>query len=932
MPRCPEEWPTSATTEITGQGKAGQPVSAGRGNVLSMAISHEILPAGLAAALRRPAGARFHRIALQVNPYGYLVQNSKPNPYQNESQYNEAIVSACVKNGIEAIAVADHFEIETSEGLAAAARAAGIVVFPGFEAVSKEGVHLLCVFDPARPWREIERIIGQCGVHNTGHASPLGDLDTEELLAKARDWQAVIVAAHVTSAKGGLLRKLTGQSRVRVWRSNDLQAIAIPGAVADLPDADRAIVSCRGEYRREQPIAVLNAGDVCGPEDLAKTGSWSWIKMTDLTLDGLHQAVLDPSSRIRLPSDPVPEEHTEFVALAWQGGFLDGSAIHFSENLNVLVGGRGAGKTTIIESLRYVLSIEPLGDEARRLHDGIVRGVLQSGTRVSLLARTRTPAESWYLIERTVPNPPIVRDAAGNVIDAQPLEILPGIEIYGQREISELTKNPERLTRLLDRFVRRDDAQAGRKAAIQRELARTRREITEARAELAAIGDRLASLPGLEDTLSRYREAGVEERLREQSLLVREERVLDTASERIASVRNTLAAFARDLSIDRAFISARAISELPAMELLATIDPAFAEFNDAVTAAAESLRAQADAVEGVIEDARAHWRVRQAEVMAAYERILRDLQRERVDGDEFIRLRRRLEELQPLRHREQLVEQAITEFRQRRRNLLAEWEDLRTAEYQALQKAARKVSKALERRIQVSVTLSGDREPLAELLRRRIGGRFSEAVDALRRAPDLSLRELVAAARSGPEALVTKYKLPAGQADKLSNAADDVLMEIEELELPPTTQIELNVAPDGQPAQWQPLGALSTGQKATAVLLLLLHESAAPLVVDQPEDDLDNRFITEGIVPRMREEKRRRQFVFSTHNANIPVLGDAELILGLQATGEGDDRGHADIPQGNAGSIDSASVRKLVEEILEGGREAFEMRRRKYGF
>jgi len=157
-------------------------------------------------------------------------------------------------------------------------------------------------------------------------------------------------------------------------------------------------------------------------------------------------------------------------------------------------------------------------------------------------------------------------------------------------------------------------------------------------------------------------------------------------------------------------------------------------------------------------------------------------------------------------------------------------------------------------------------------------------------------------------------------------------MELEELDLSPTTQIELNVAPEGERAQWRPLDDLSTGQKATAVLLLLLHDSSAPLVVDQPEDDLDNRFITEGVVPRMREEKRRRQFVFSTHNANIPVLGDAELILGLRASGEGGDRGHAEIPVEHVGSFDSEAGRDLVEEILEGGREAFEMRRRKYGF
>ncbi len=124
---------------------------------------------------------------------------------------------------------------------------------------------------------------------------------------------------------------------------------------------------------------------------------------------------------------------------------------------------------------------------------------------------------------------------------------------------------------------------------------------------------------------------------------------------------------------------------------------------------------------------------------------------------------------------------------------------------------------------------------------------------------------------------------------------------------------------------------MSTGQKATAVLLLLLLESDAPLIVDQPEDDLDNRFITEGVVPRMREEKRRRQFVFSTHNANIPVLGDAELILGLKAQGEAE-HGTASVPDEYMASIDSKEVRELVEEILEGGREAVEMRRLKYGF
>src|SRR5690606_26075042 len=147
----------------------------------------------------------------------------------------------------------------------------------------------------------------------------------------------------------------------------------------------------------------------------------------------------------------------------------------------------------------------------------------------------------------------------------------------------------------------------------------------------------------------------------------------------------------------------------------------------------------------------------------------------------------------------------------------------------------------------------------------------------------ISLPALAQYCRAGEDVLIEQYSLPRGAAQRIAQADEELFMRIEELDLPATTKIELNTASEDGPPKWQTLEALSTGQKATAVLLLLLLESEAPLVVDQPEDDLDNRFITESVVPIMREEKRRRQFVFATHNANIPVLGDAELIVGLAA-------------------------------------------------
>jgi len=331
-----------------------------------------------------------------------------------------------------------------------------------------------------------------------------------------------------------------------------------------------------------------------------------------------------------------------------------------------------------------------------------------------------------------------------------------------------------------------------------------------------------------------------------------------------------------------------------------------------------------------VAETKARWEEKRKVIEETYEKLLRELQKSKIDGAEFIRLRKQIEELRPLRDRKESLKRDLATHEARRRNLLAEWEDAKASEYREIQSAAKKVSRKLRDRVRVEVAMAGNREPLEHLLR-EVGGNLSAALERLRSVEQLSLPDFAQRCREGKEALMQRYGLPAGSAERIAQADLDLFMRIEELDLPATTNIELNTAPDGEPPTWQTLQALSTGQKATAVLLLLLLESEAPLVVDQPEDDLDNRFITEGVVPIMREEKRRRQFLFSTHNANIPVLGDAELILGLAASGEGKE-GHAKIATQHMGSIDSKPVRELVEEILEGGKDAFEMRRSKYGF
>lgn len=887
----------------------------------------------LKSILSLPNGARFYRCAFQVNTYEYVKRHNHPTKHADEDSYNVALIKSLTDNGVEVIGLGDHYRIRPAAKLIAAARSAGIIVFPGFEAVSKEGVHFLCLFDPSASIDAVQGRIHACGIHNESAPSPLGELDAHELLEKASSWPAQVIAAHITGA-GGLFRALqAGQARSAIWRHSDLHACSIPGPVSDAPEDVRPILENKNpDYAREQAIAILNCQDISAPDDILKPGASCYVKMTEPTVEGLRQAFLDPGSRIRLLTDPSPEEHVEFLGVSWETeGFLRGCRLHFNENLNVLIGGRGSGKSTVIESLRYVLGIEPIGEDAKRLHGGIVQGVLRSGTKVSLAVQSYRPDKRLFFIERTVPNPPRVIDDKGNALAIRPLELLRGVAVFGQNELAELARNPDKLTALLQRFIPTDAAHDSKVQQIADALAETRRQILDSESSIQKDTDALAALPGIQETLKRYKDAGVEEKLKAQDLIIKAEGVVEAARATIEPFSGVTDDLEGMFPLSQDFLSDEALEGLPAQADLVSLRTALATFEAAAKRAAKALQSAISAAEGAIDAVSKKVAGEKAASQTDYEKTLRQLQKERIDGNEFIRLRQEITRLAPLNARLSKAQQKLKDQLQKRRNDLGRWEDLKRERYQRLERAAKKVSKELPGRLRVTVAYGGHREPLASLLKDHLGGRLSETVAALSTKPDLSVAALAEAIRHGGEELARQFAIPGTQADRLAKAGSKLPMLIEELELPHLTEIELNVGPENAPPEWRKLDQLSTGQKATALLYLLLLESEGPLVLDQPEDNLDNRFISEGVVPKIRSEKRRRQFIFSTHNANIPVLGDAELIIGMRAVGEPGD-GHAEVPPEFMGSIDKPPVAVQVEEILEGGKDAFQMRRLKYGF
>jgi hypothetical protein len=867
-------------------------------------------------------GAEWRKCALQVNPYSYLVENNcVPLGITDEATYNAGIVQALTAEKIDLVAITDHWCVDSGIELKGDIEAAGITVFPGFEATSKDGVHLLMLFDPGAPVADINRYIGSCGIPSDCRSSIPGELDAETMIGRADAWGAVVIAPHATTG-GGLLHKLTGQTAIRVWRNPRLHAIA-PGGTT-LTQAHAGILdNTDNAYKRDNPVAVISAADVRNAADLSKPGTVCWIKLSSLSVLGLDLAFRTPETRVSRV-DPTGTVHSRIVGISWEGGFLDGVNIPLNESLNVLIGGRGTGKSTVIESVRFALGIDPLATTSQIDHDAMVKEVLRAGTKVHIEVQTRSPTVATFTIERLVGHAPTVRDATtGGTLTSAPTDIIAGVEVYGQRELAELARNKQQLTELLARYLPEFDPKAGE--AETKALVESRAEIVKAQEHLEDLEESIARIPVVKERLKGFEDAGVAKRLEQQAATEEERSLLERAGGGLGSEWDP----ADDL-VDLDFLADQAIADLPDRDLLLEARDALANYNVAVGKAFAHVEAARGVAVEALETTNQKWSVATAAIREALEKLLRELQPDGIDGGEYLRLRHELTELEPLTKEAKAARGHLTALRQARSELLIDVFDARAARLRAIEKEAKKVRKLLPGVVQATVRAGEDRSSITQVLDQHIGGRLDTVRNAVSAAPSMTGPGLADLCRLGKAAIAKAFpSVSDAQATLLANASEDTLMALEEVQLPVSTDLQLNVGSKNDPV-WRSLDHLSTGQKATALLLLLMERGSGPLLIDQPEDDLDNSFIFADVVPRLRR-KGRRQVIFSSHNANIPVLGDADQIVAL-VTEEGGDGVLGTIAADGLGSIDHEPVRQMVEEVLEGGREAFVTRRYLYGF
>lgn len=266
------------------------------------------------------------------------------------------------------------------------------------------------------------------------------------------------------------------------------------------------------------------------------------------------------------------------------------------------------------------------------------------------------------------------------------------------------------------------------------------------------------------------------------------------------------------------------------------------------------------------------------------------------------------------------LEQQLSQLQDERYYLLDTLSDLRDQRYKLRKEVVDQINDALTPAIRVTLIQYGDPSRYRTLLEQTLKGhRLQHRQVAAKIAHALSPMELVDAINGGDhQILVDRAELNSDQADKVFSVLEGgpEVFELEGIEMDDLPVIELN-----DNGTYKKTSALSTGQKCTTILPILLLDSENPLLIDQPEDNLDNRFVFEHIVATIGAIKQRRQMIFVTHNPNIPVLSEADRVFVMDSDG-------IMARQINAGTVDEC--KDYIVTLLEGGADAFRRRGQRY--
>lgn len=864
------------------------------------------------------------------------------------SVYARRLLQGAVANGVQVLGLTPHSPRAGSGGSASVVwdivecwnsgvdddgvlfRDKIFAVFPGFEPSLRDGrsgLHLLFLFDPEigrdRYLRLFDLVMGGVSPWVDGTLQ-VSNKNAEDAFDDLRDfrnreiqqapqgqsvWQYLILAPHIEAGNG-----LLGAKKAQI-----LQLFA-HGEVAGLELADEQLpentLSPRKwleEGMQQHRQAFFHSSDAYSIGDIGKRHTW--MKLASPRIEALRQAFIASDSRLRIGfirdankqlveiSDPpaVTMNHRPWLrsvtvrgAASFFGGD-EGTRFDLSPDLTCIIGGSMTGKSTLLDGLRiHVEAPAPNNESIAEQVTGRGRNRFLSGS------------------------PEVAFDAPGSDPTASPYERWPA-HFFAQNELQRLAE-ADSVEALLAKLTRSETAGIEERNATLQGLDK---EID----DLAGGLDRLeGELAEAEQDYERARRAGQElNAFRDAGVdilhaLGRRLRAWESARFQGGRLRaNIELAIAHIYPFDDIELD----DELILMLAEASVDPA--EFDlqarwSRIIGHMQSAKDELDALMGVVGKSVEVLKNRESVIQTDVERALAG---QGLDADKLKEFQKLNQQAALLANYEVIlaekracvteIEASFKRLRQERQRLLQEQRD-------AFDRVLASVAQRFGSRIRARRIENGDTRSLEKYLTglgQRGVSRWWNGLEAgARYSPEVLLEHLAANTLN-----------EVGMTDAVQRTFQEAMTKdrrraLAALRAPDVYVLEM-LLDDGN---YRRLEELSGGQKVSVLLSLLLEtDDTSPLVIDQPEDELDNRFLWETILPALKDLKGRRQLIVATHNPNIVVNGDADMVILLEATAQ---HGRVDI----AGVIEEPAVRDAIVKTVDGGDEAFRLRRRKYGF
>ena len=866
-------------------------------------------------------------------------------------------LTAAIDADLDVVGITDHDTAAQVADIQADDRVAAgdIVVLPGVELTSVEGVHLLVLLERGATDDDVKAILGACGIQGSQWGK--GDARATKTFSECmgivtKEHGGLCIAPHAdaiptegNSCKASLLEGINDNSNLEIALSSPYLAAA---EICELDQARHDRLRGTTSKRMEPGLSLLRFSDAHAIGEIGRRSTW--IKMTEPALEGLRLAFTDGNRSVRdhvndgqHPNQPpgLVIESLE-VSEAKHVGRSEPLAIGFNPWLNALIGGRGTGKSSLVELMRLVLGrSRDLPPKVQETHENFAQvyrnrndpGALTEDTEVVLVYRKAgTRFRATWTPEGSSPSLEEEDGQNWKTADGSVRRRLP-VQIYSQNEINEVAKDPRALLGIVNESadVDHDKWLTAFTSKLTSFLA-LRARARDLGSDLATEGETRGELADTIRQIETFEGTEHDKILKEHQRFQKQKRAVERWKQEVEEVVDVLREQSEQLDTDPLpadLFDSSIPTDQVVLDSISSSNGKITTASDSIRSLAEDLAADAKRTAGEIE--KSDWASAREKSLKEYESLAAQLEEIEVG--------------------EQGVFDALLAKRQTLEEQLAEIAETKKQQQEVSDEADRALNELTEARtdlssrrsaflanvlggnplVRVHLNAMGDREDAFESLRELLGTgeSFGDDVNSIVNVifgskPTISeglteakkiVRELAETENPAHEAtdrrFITRVKrLPPEAFDRLDAWFPEDLL-----------QAEFSRTNSGT---FEPIDRGSTGQQNAAILAFLLSYGDEPIIIDQPENDLDNRLISDLVVRSFIESKKRRQLVVVTHNPNLVVNGDAELVVSL------------DIPAGEvkvqgSGGLQEEIIREEVCEVMEGGREAFELRYSRIG-